>query len=129
MGLRICFILLLFFLLLGIATPSFMDYDRVEKGRSLLSRAPNNTDCPFDVSKMNYTIVTSQCKGEPEYTVKLCCPPFKELTCKYRDDLNAVDKNTCAVQMWNHLHNHGYPSGLFEGLCKEGKQGLDCLGY
>nr|GME08436.1 GPI-anchored protein LLG2-like [Ipomoea batatas] len=128
MGLRISFVLLLFFLLLGIATPSFIDYDRLEtsvvKGRSLL---PNN-GCPFDVKNINYTIVTSQCdRSQP--SAKPCCTSLKKLTCKYRDELNQ-NTDTCATQLFHNLHLKGnYPVGLFNYLCKEGKYGLDCNGY
>ncbi|XP_019192934.1 PREDICTED: GPI-anchored protein LLG2-like isoform X1 [Ipomoea nil] len=126
MGLRICFLLLLFSLLLGFATPTYIKYEVLQNpgrtGRSLLQQ---KRDCPLDMENMNYTIVTSQCKG-PHYTAKVCCRAFKELSCQYRDVLN-TDTNNCPVIMFNYLHLYGkYPPGLFSNLCKEGKHGLDC---
>nr|GMD36209.1 GPI-anchored protein LLG2-like [Ipomoea batatas] len=98
-----------------------------EEGRSLLPRGP--ADCPFDVENMNYKIVTSQCKKEPNYNAKICCTAFKKLTCKYRDDLNS-NPTACATEMFYYLRRYGnYPAGLFLNLCKEGNNGLDCLGY
>nr|GMC72804.1 GPI-anchored protein LLG1 [Ipomoea batatas] len=126
MGLRICFVLLLFSLLLGFATPSYIKYEVLENpgrtGRFLLQQ---KRDCPLDMENLNYTIVTSQCKG-PHYTAKVCCKAFKEFACQYRDELNK-DNNNCPIIMFNYLHLYGkYPPGLFGNLCKEGKQGLDC---
>ncbi|XP_019170631.1 PREDICTED: GPI-anchored protein LLG2-like [Ipomoea nil] len=138
MGSRICFVLLLFFLVLGIATSSLLDYDTVEtpgeKGRSLLEKKkePKMTEpCPFDVKKANYKIVTSQCQKQPFlYPAKACCKSFKQLTCKYRDYLN--EDNTCAEEMIEYLRNYGkYPPGTFRRVCEEfeGKKDLDCAGY
>ncbi|KAG9150472.1 hypothetical protein Leryth_010852 [Lithospermum erythrorhizon] len=44
---------------------------------------------------MNYTIITSQCKG-PEYKPKLCCTPFLEFACPYHKQINDLT-NDCAT--------------------------------
>ncbi|XP_019170633.1 PREDICTED: GPI-anchored protein LLG1-like isoform X2 [Ipomoea nil] len=145
MGFKICFVLLLFFFLLGIATSSFLDYDTpktsVEKGRSLLLKNSyeeakqmyfeDKKQCAF-VNNMNYTIVTSQCTRQPlSYPVATCCKSLKRLMCKYRDQLNPNPK--CAFFMFENLHNKGkYPPTILKYLCEqfEGKKkDLDCFGY
>ncbi|RRT35342.1 hypothetical protein B296_00056846 [Ensete ventricosum] len=74
---------------------------------------------------MNYTIITSKCKG-PQYPAKLCCDAFKEFACPYADQLND-ETNDCASTMFSYINLYGkYPPGLFASECREGKEGLAC---
>ncbi|KAF3501649.1 hypothetical protein F2Q69_00043814 [Brassica cretica] len=75
---------------------------------------------------MNYTIITSQCKG-PKYPPKKCCSAFKEFACPYADQLNDL-RNDCATTMFSYINLYGkYPPGLFANSCQE-KGGLKCPG-
>uniref|UniRef100_M4CF58 GPI-anchored protein LLG1-like domain-containing protein n=2 Tax=Brassica campestris TaxID=3711 RepID=M4CF58_BRACM len=75
---------------------------------------------------MNYTIITSQCKG-PKYPPKKCCSAFKEFACPYADQLNDF-RNDCATTMFSYINLYGkYPPGLFANSCQE-KGGLKCPG-
>ncbi|XP_009794220.1 GPI-anchored protein LLG1-like [Nicotiana sylvestris] len=128
MGFKKCFFLFLFFLLVGLASPSpfYIKNDvleaRVQTGRALLQQQGN---CPVDFEKENYTIVTSQCKG-PHYNETLCCNAFKQLACNHMDEINDV-QNGCATIMFNYINLYGkYPPGLFANMCKEDKKGLNC---
>ncbi|KAL6975124.1 hypothetical protein U1Q18_023920 [Sarracenia purpurea var. burkii] len=81
--------------------------------------------CPVNFEFLNYTIITSQCKG-PVYTASLCCAAFKEFACPYADQLND-STNDCASTMFSYINLYGkYPPGLFASECREGKQGLEC---
>ncbi|WOK92013.1 GPI-anchored protein LORELEI-like [Canna indica] len=74
---------------------------------------------------MNYTIITSRCKG-PQYAANLCCTAFKEFACPYADQLNDAT-NDCATTMFSYINLYGkYPPGLFASECREGKEGLAC---
>ena len=74
---------------------------------------------------LNYTIITSKCKG-PNYPPNLCCPAFKEFACPYADALNDLT-NDCASTMFSYINLYGkYPPGLFASECREGKEGLAC---
>ena len=76
---------------------------------------------------MNYTVITSQCKG-PNYSADRCCPPLKQLLCPVKDHVNDL-KSDCADVFFSYVNLYGkYPPGLFSTLCKEGKEGLDCEG-
>lgn len=81
--------------------------------------------CPVNFEFLNYTIITSQCKG-PRYPANRCCPAFKELACPYTDVLNDLT-NECASIMFSYINLYGnYPPGLFANECREGKLGLAC---
>ncbi|GMP52001.1 hypothetical protein CsSME_00017996 [Camellia sinensis var. sinensis] len=81
--------------------------------------------CPVNFEFLNYTIITSQCKG-PQYAPNICCPAFKEFACPYADALNDLS-NDCATTMFSYINLYGkYPPGLFASVCREGKQGLAC---
>lgn len=74
---------------------------------------------------MNYTVITSQCKG-PNYTPERCCTPLKQLLCPIKDQVNDL-KSNCADVFFSYVNLYGkYPPGLFAALCKEGEQGLNC---
>ncbi|KAH7674231.1 hypothetical protein IHE45_08G059400 [Dioscorea alata] len=91
-------------------------------GRNLLQAKKN---CPVNFEFMNYTIITSQCKG-PRYPANLCCGALKQFACPYADDLNDLT-NDCASTMFSYINLYGkYPPGLFSSECKEGKEGLAC---
>ncbi|CAN7032046.1 unnamed protein product, partial [Brassica oleracea var. botrytis] len=84
------------------------------------------TACPVNFEFMNYTIITSQCKG-PKYPPKKCCSAFKEFACPYADQLNDL-RNDCATTMFSYINLYGkYPPGLFANSCQE-KGGLKCPG-
>lgn len=81
--------------------------------------------CSVNFEFMNYTIITSQCKG-PQYLPKLCCQAFKDFACPYADELNDPS-NDCATTMFSYINLYGkYPPGLFASECREGKDGLAC---
>ncbi|EPS65032.1 hypothetical protein M569_09746, partial [Genlisea aurea] len=91
-------------------------------GRSLLQQ---KTSCSVDFEHMNYTVITSQCKG-PNYSPERCCAPLKQLLCPVKDQVNDLNSN-CAETFFSYANIYGkYPPGLFASLCKEGEQGLDC---
>ncbi|RRT74305.1 hypothetical protein B296_00005515 [Ensete ventricosum] len=74
---------------------------------------------------MNYTIITSQCKG-PVYPPNLCCGAFKEFACPYATELNDLESN-CATNMFTYINLSGhYPPGLFASECHDDKEGLLC---
>ncbi|XP_042038097.1 GPI-anchored protein LLG1-like [Salvia splendens] len=120
--------LFLFFLVVGIASSSHLSNGIFEPhgliGRSLLQQKKT---CPVDFENMNYTVITSQCKG-PNYSADRCCPPLKQLLCPIKDHINDL-KSDCADVFFSYVNLYGkYPPGLFASLCKEGKEGLDCEG-
>ncbi|KAL2496682.1 Forms aploid and binucleate cells 3 [Forsythia ovata] len=81
-------------------------------------------DCPLNLETLNYTVVTSQCKG-PHYIMERCCPPLKELLCPIRDEIN--DMKTNCMETFKLCKSVGkYPAALFANLCTEPKEGLDC---
>ncbi|XP_071728004.1 GPI-anchored protein LLG1-like [Rutidosis leptorrhynchoides] len=91
-------------------------------GRTLLQA---KKPCPVDFEFMNYTIITSKCKG-PKYPADLCCGAFKDFACPYSDDLNDLS-NECASSMFSYINLYGnYPPGLFSSLCSDDKVGLVC---
>ncbi|KAJ6753279.1 GPI-ANCHORED PROTEIN LLG1-RELATED-RELATED [Salix purpurea] len=91
-------------------------------GRNLLQ---TKKACPVNFEFLNYTIITSQCKG-PLYLPGRCCGAFKDFACPYADVLNDLT-NDCASIMFSYINLYGkYPPGLFANECKEGKLGLAC---
>ncbi|KAL3631547.1 hypothetical protein CASFOL_024531 [Castilleja foliolosa] len=122
----LCFFL--FFLALRFTSASYISNEVLEPhglvGRALLQQ---KSTCTVDFENMNYTVVTSQCKG-PNYTPERCCEPLKQLVCPIKDEFNDL-KTNCADTFFSYLNLYGkYPPGLFAALCKEGEQGLDCQG-
>ncbi|VYS70515.1 unnamed protein product [Arabidopsis thaliana] len=86
---------------------------------------PRKATCPVNFEFMNYTIITSKCKG-PKYPPKECCGAFKDFACPYTDQLNDLSSD-CATTMFSYINLYGkYPPGLFANQCKEGKEGLEC---
>ncbi|KAF8410916.1 hypothetical protein HHK36_003453 [Tetracentron sinense] len=127
MASSLCISALLFLLLTGLAASSFISDDVFESpgstGRTLLQAKKG---CPVNFEFLNYTIITSQCKG-PQYPPKLCCAALKEFACPYANDLNDLT-NDCASTMFSYINLYGkYPPGLFASECREGKEGLECL--
>ncbi|KNA20435.1 hypothetical protein SOVF_051600 [Spinacia oleracea] len=117
---------IVFFLLLGLASSSFISDSIFEShrstGRSLLQ---TQKSCPVNFESQNYTIITSQCKG-PKYSADTCCKAFKEFACPFVEDLNDMSNN-CASTMFSYINLYGkYPPGIFANECKEGKNGLEC---
>lgn len=91
----------------------------------LIFSFPLISGCPVNFEFLNYTIITSQCKG-PRYTPKLCCGALKEFACPYAEELNDLT-NDCASTMFSYINLYGkYPPGLFASECREGKEGLAC---
>ncbi|CAB4312259.1 unnamed protein product [Prunus armeniaca] len=91
-------------------------------GRNLLQAKKG---CPVNFEFLNYTVITSRCKG-PRYPAVQCCAAFKELACPYTDVLNDLT-NECASIMFSYINLYGnYPPGLFANECHEGKEGLLC---
>ncbi|KAK4420897.1 GPI-anchored protein LLG1 [Sesamum alatum] len=81
--------------------------------------------CTVDFEHMNYTVITSQCKG-PNYSADRCCVPLKQLLCPVHEQFN--DRTTtCPETFFSYVNLYGrYPPGLFASLCREGEEGLDC---
>ncbi|GER42415.1 forms aploid and binucleate cells 3 [Striga asiatica] len=118
--------LIFFFLVLCSTSSSYISNEVLEPhgsiGRSILQQ---KSTCPVDFENMNYTVITSQCKG-PNYTPERCCNPLKELVCPIKDQFNDL-KTNCADTFFSYINLYGkYPPGLFAALCKEGEKGLDC---
>lgn len=91
-------------------------------GRHLLQAKKG---CSVNFEFLNYTIITSKCKG-PKYPRKECCGSFKEFACPYADVINDLT-NDCASTMFSYINLYGrYPPGLFASECREGKEGLAC---
>lgn len=81
--------------------------------------------CPVNFEFLNYTIITSQCKG-PQYPPDKCCGAFKKFACPYADVINDVT-NDCASTMFSYINLYGkYPPGLFASECRDSKRGLEC---
>ncbi|GMP52000.1 hypothetical protein CsSME_00017995 [Camellia sinensis var. sinensis] len=131
------FLLLFFFLLTSfsvsasassfIADVGLCNADDIFGGRSLMGRnlLQAKKACPVSFEFLNYTIITSQCKG-PQYTANSCCPAFKEFACPYVDALNDLSNN-CVDTMFSYINQRGnYSAGLFASLCRDDKQGLIC---
>ncbi|XP_040987101.1 GPI-anchored protein LLG1 [Juglans microcarpa x Juglans regia] len=123
----IFFSFLLMGLLVSSSSPSTFISDSIfesysSTGRNLLQA---RKACPVNFEFLNYTIITSKCKG-PRYPADLCCASFKEFACPYADVLNDLT-NDCATTMFSYINLYGkYPPGLFASECREGKEGLAC---
>ncbi|GKV08507.1 hypothetical protein SLEP1_g20127 [Rubroshorea leprosula] len=84
-----------------------------------------NAACPVNFEFLNYTVITSRCKG-PTYPAASCCAAFKDFACPYADEINDLTTD-CASTMFSYINLYGkYPPGLFANECKEGKLGLAC---
>ncbi|KAF8107529.1 hypothetical protein N665_0120s0049 [Sinapis alba] len=91
-------------------------------GRNLLQARKK---CSVNFEFMNYTVITSQCKG-PKYPAKECCSSFKEFACPYAEQINDLASD-CANTMFSYINIYGnYPPGIFSNECQEGKYGLEC---
>ncbi|XP_062169000.1 GPI-anchored protein LLG1 [Alnus glutinosa] len=94
----------------------------VSSGRNLLQA---RKACPVNFEFLNYTIITSKCKG-PLYPADACCGAFTEFACPYADVINDLT-NDCASTMFSYINLYGkYPPGLFSSECRGGKEGLAC---
>ncbi|XP_078166054.1 GPI-anchored protein LLG1-like [Carex rostrata] len=117
--------MILFIGLVGLAFSTSISDDVFKmqgSGRSLLQA---KTSCSVNFEFLNYTIITSKCKG-PQYPAALCCLALKEFACPYADQLND-GTNDCASTMFSYINIYGkYPPGLFASECREGKEGLEC---
>ncbi|XP_038714112.1 GPI-anchored protein LLG1-like [Tripterygium wilfordii] len=116
-----------FFLLTGFAAAAShisngaFEADR-HSGRTLLQAKKK---CPVNFEGMNYTIVTSMCKG-PQYPADKCCSGLKEFACPHADEVSDMT-NDCASTMFSYINLYGkYPPGLFANLCKGDDKGLKC---
>ncbi|KAI8553087.1 hypothetical protein RHMOL_Rhmol06G0317700 [Rhododendron molle] len=127
---RTSLLLLLFFLsicLSASASTSISDDvfgDGASIGRSLLQA---KTSCPSNFEYLNYTIITSQCKG-PLYPANVCCAAFLELACPYATEINDLT-NDCATTLFSYINLSGnYPPGLFASECQDtnSKVGVMC---
>ncbi|GMP52003.1 hypothetical protein CsSME_00017997 [Camellia sinensis var. sinensis] len=124
------FFLLFLFLLTSLsvsASASSFISDDIFGGRSLMGRnlLQAKKACPVNFEFLNYTIITSQCKG-PQYKPNICCPAFKEFACPYVVEIDDLS-NDCATTMFSYINLYGkYPPGLFASFCREGKLGLAC---
>ncbi|OVA01382.1 hypothetical protein BVC80_437g3 [Macleaya cordata] len=126
MAWNVCFSAVLFFILMGFSTSSFIPDDIFEShGSTARTLLQAKKTCPVNFESQNYTIITSQCKG-PQYSPKLCCTAFTEFACPFLDDLKDLS-NDCATTMFSYINLYGkYPPGLFANECKGDKEGLIC---
>ncbi|KAL1195244.1 GPI-anchored protein LLG1 [Cardamine amara subsp. amara] len=118
------FFILLLSLLSSFSSSSFISDGVFEShpGRNLLR---TEKTCPVNFEFMNYTAITSQCKG-PKYPARKCCGAFKDFACRFTDYINDLSTD-CAFNMFCYINLYGkYPTGLFAHKCKEGKEGLRC---
>ncbi|KAK8483667.1 hypothetical protein V6N13_141296 [Hibiscus sabdariffa] len=91
-------------------------------GRNLLQA---KKACPVNFEFLNYTIITSRCKG-PKFPPDSCCSAFKDFACPYAEQINDLTTD-CASTMFSYINLYGrYPPGLFASECREGKLGLAC---
>ncbi|KMS98479.1 hypothetical protein BVRB_4g091740 [Beta vulgaris subsp. vulgaris] len=99
-----------------------LQHPRISVGRNLLQVLK---DCPIDVENLNYTVITSKCKG-PRYPPNLCCEAYRELACPYSVEVNDLTNN-CATTMFSYINLYGrYPPGLFANVCRDSRRGLEC---
>lgn len=116
----------LLFILMGLSSATFISDGIFEShaftGRNLLQA---KKACPVNFEFLNYTIITSKCKG-PQFPPDKCCSAFKEFACPYADQINDLTTD-CATTMFSYINLYGkYPPGLFASECQEGKRGLEC---
>ncbi|GMN59874.1 hypothetical protein TIFTF001_028962 [Ficus carica] len=126
MSSSLVFSLVLIGLISSASSSTFISDDILDShgstGRSLLQAKKG---CPVNFEFLNYTIITSQCKG-PHYPADRCCKAFKDFACPYADVLNDLT-NDCSSTMFSYINLYGkYPPGLFASECREGKEGLSC---
>ncbi|KAG2316745.1 hypothetical protein Bca52824_019867 [Brassica carinata] len=81
--------------------------------------------CTLNFQNMNYTIITSQCKG-PHYPRQECCAAFKEFACPYSQNINDESTDCLTLMLSNIRLYGGYPVGMFGNTCLQGKQHVDC---
>ncbi|KAH1128565.1 hypothetical protein AAZX31_06G301000 [Glycine max] len=99
---------------------SVFDSQAAHAGRNLLQAKKS---CPVNFEFLNYTVITSKCKG-PQYPPKQCCAAFKEFACPYANALND-STNDCAAIMFSYINLYGkYPFGFFASVCRQGKKGI-----
>ncbi|KAK0601454.1 hypothetical protein LWI29_024412 [Acer saccharum] len=118
--------ILFFFLLVGLSSSTFISDDIFEShagtGRNLLQA---KKACPVNFEFLNYTIITSKCKG-PKFPPVQCCNAFKDFACPYADEINDLTTD-CASTMFSYINLYGkYPPGLFASECRGDKNGLPC---
>ncbi|XP_022139390.1 GPI-anchored protein LLG1-like [Momordica charantia] len=109
------------------SAPSTFISDEIFESRSSTGRRllQDKKACPVSFEFLNYTIITSKCKG-PLYSPKLCCSALTEFACPYVDALNDMT-TSCSLTMFSYINLYGkYPPGLFSNECREGDRGLAC---
>ncbi|XP_042512878.1 GPI-anchored protein LLG1-like [Macadamia integrifolia] len=124
-----CLFATLFFLSTSLASSSFIFDNVFESDRSTGWTARTllqaKKSCSVNFEFLNYTIITSQCKG-PQYPAKQCCGALKEFACPYSVQLNDLTTD-CASTMFSYINLYGkYPPGLFSSECHDSKLGLVC---
>ncbi|XP_044478082.1 GPI-anchored protein LLG1-like [Mangifera indica] len=93
--------ILFVFLFVGLSSSAFSAGD-VFGGN--LGQAKN--DCTVDLKSLDFTILTSQCKG-PNFAAASCCKAFKEYACHCADAIN--DSTTdCATVLFNYIRQMGH---------------------
>ncbi|XP_039020203.1 GPI-anchored protein LLG3-like [Hibiscus syriacus] len=119
------FFLVFFFLITGFATSSTHILHRVLR-ESKGHRVPKHSiPCQHDFQTMNYTIITSKCKG-PDSPKRDCCNALLDFVCPIADIIND-DKTDCAVLMFCSIRQHGdYPPSMFFNMCRNGTHALNC---
>ncbi|XP_021745012.1 GPI-anchored protein LLG1-like isoform X2 [Chenopodium quinoa] len=114
--------IILLLLLLASASATDQLHPCLSIARTLLQAQQG---CPVNFEILNYTIITSRCKG-PKYPPNICCEAFKDFACPYADQLND-QTNNCATTLFSYINLYGhYPPGLFANECRDTKRGLEC---
>ncbi|MBA0877303.1 hypothetical protein Goshw_009363 [Gossypium schwendimanii] len=112
-------------IVMAAASTSISDSDSVSLASTNRHLLQAKKACPINFEFLNYTIITSECKG-PKYPANRCCAAFKKFVCPYAKQINDLTTD-CASTMFSYINLYGkYPPGLFAAECREGKQGLKC---
>lgn len=96
----------------------------VYSSRNLL-QTTEKVPCPLNFQFMNYTMITSRCKG-PHFPHVECCDAFKEFACPYRNYINDESTDCLTLMLSNIKLYGGYPVGLFSTNCLAGRPLIDC---
>ncbi|MFQ6650151.1 hypothetical protein Gotur_023620 [Gossypium turneri] len=112
-------------IVMAAASTSISESDSVSLASATRHLLQAKKACPIKFEFLNYTIITSECKG-PKYPANRCCAAFKKFACPYAKQINDLTTD-CASTMFSYINLYGkYPPGLFAAECREGKQGLKC---
>ncbi|KAK4420090.1 GPI-anchored protein LLG3 [Sesamum alatum] len=122
---RSLLLVFLSFLVLGVASSHYISNEGLHIHASAGRSLQQETSTCKAVDNLNYTLMTSQCKG-PHYTPEACCRPLKQLLCPIAKLFNDLTSPCGRIFFCNVDYYGKYPPSLFARICKEGPVGLDC---